>query len=143
MMELVPRSAMLVTRSNARHLRLLARMAIAEELGRELVALYEKLDTAILVDDEKIPRGVVTLGSSVVFYDPRSETEHRAVLSFPWNAAPSAGRVSVASPLGVALLGSRIGMSLRFRATVGSALTSRIDVLDVPYQPESCAVETR
>lgn len=136
MMTLVPRSAIIVTRSNARHLRVLARMAIAEELGRELVTLYEKLDSAILVDDEKVPRGVVTLGSSVVYYDPRSETEHGVVLTFPWNAAPAVGRVSVASPLGVALLGSRIGMTLRYRATLGSPVMSRIDVLDVPYQPE-------
>lgn len=136
MMTLVPRSAIIVTRSNARHLRVLARMAIAEELGRELVALYEKLDAAILVDDDKVPRGVVTLGSSVVYYDARSETEHGVVLTFPWNAAPSANRVSVTSPLGVALLGSRIGMTLRFRATLSSPVTSRIDVLDVPFQPE-------
>lgn len=140
---MIPRSAVVVTATNARHLRLLAEMPIAEELGDELGALYEKLDVAITVDDDRVPRGVVTLGSTVLYYDPRSEIERRAVLTFPWDAAPAAGRISVLSPLGIALLGSRIGMSLRFRATPSSPITSRIDVIDVPFQPEFGAVESR
>jgi regulator of nucleoside diphosphate kinase len=132
------RSAIVVTRGNAQCLRVLARMEIAADLGVQLAALYQKLDGAFVVDDAGVPRGVVTIGSRVVYYDPKHETEYCVALVYPWNGAPREGRVSVTSPLGIALLGTRIGMSLRYRPDPESDRVSRIDVIDVPYQPEAC-----
>ena len=126
-----------VTHTNARNLRLLARMEIGAELATELEALYRKLDRSAVIDDDLVPRGVVTLGSHVVYYDPSRETEHRVWLVYPWSSAPYAGRLSVASPLGTALLGSRICMTLRYPAARESERMSRVDVLDVTYQPEA------
>lgn len=133
----VPRSAVVVTRANAQYLRVLAKMTIAETLGEFLPALYEKLDGATVVEDDEVPRDAVTMGSRVLLLDPETAGPYASTLEYPWNDAP--GRTSVASWLGIALLGSRLGTSLRYRAPPSAERVRRIHLVDVLYQPEAHA----
>lgn len=131
----IPRTAIVVTHANARYLRVLAKMAIAETVSEFLPSLYERLASALLVDDEDVPRDAVTMGSRVLLVDPDTAGPYEATLVYPWNDA--AGRISVASWLGISLLGSRLGMPVRYRAPPTSDRLRRVHLLDVLYQPEA------
>jgi regulator of nucleoside diphosphate kinase len=55
-------------------------------------------------------------------------------LSYPTDADPARGRVSVLSPVGASLLGSRIGSVVRWRSPNGDE--SAAEVLALLFQPE-------
>ena len=131
------RAPTVVTRRDLACLRILSKMEICNEMGDALAELYRKLEEATLVDSDRVPRGIVTMGSRVLYLDRDADAERAVSLVYPWNHAPSAGRVSVLSSLGTALLGSAIGSSLRCTLSSFSPRVSRVDVLDVPYQPEA------
>lgn len=129
------RGEIVVTAANMKCLRVLARMEICREMSEGLVVLYEKLDRAVVVDPRAIARSVVTIHSRVLCFDHEADAQRDVTLVYPWNEAPYAGRVSVVSPLGTALLGASIGTMVRYLATPDRL--ARVDVLDVLYQPEA------
>ena len=126
--------ARLVTSRNARALRVLARMDVCSNASDALDALFRVLDSATIVEDDEVPRGVVTMGSRVLLRES-SDLFREVTLVFPWNDAPREGRVSVVSPLGTALLGARIGVAIRY--SPAPEQTARVQLLDVLYQPEA------
>lgn len=72
--------------------------------------LYE-LDRAQVVGDSQLPDDVVRMGSRVRFRTTAGQS--RAVeLVYPNNADISADRISIMTPIGVALIGLRTGQSI-------------------------------
>lgn len=128
------RSELVVTSRNLKCLRVLWRMEICADLQDELAELYDRLEHAVVVDSAEVPRSVVTMDSRVLCFDPEQKSSREILLVYPWNAAPYAGRVSVASSLGTALLGASIGKSVRYR--VDAERAARLEIVDVLYQPE-------
>jgi len=94
--------------------------------------LLFELDRARIVPDGALPRNVVRMGATVRF---RSEGgEERVVrLVYPGEADIAAGRISVVTPVGAALIGLREGQSITYHARDGrrQALT----VLQVETAP--------
>jgi regulator of nucleoside diphosphate kinase len=87
--------------------------------------LLSELDRARVVADEAVPRDVVRMGSVVEF---ESEGDRKRVtLVFPPEADIAAGKVSVLTPVGAALIGLAVGESITWIARDGSrhALTIR------------------
>ena len=73
--------------------------------------LLHELERADVVADGSVPLDVVRMGS-VVFYRTTSG-DHRSVqLVFPKEADISAGRISIMTPVGIALIGMRTGQSI-------------------------------
>jgi regulator of nucleoside diphosphate kinase len=87
--------------------------------------LLSELERARVVADEAVPRDVVRMGSVVEF---ESEGDRkRVMLVFPPDADIAAGKVSVLTPVGAALIGLSKGQSIAWTARDGTshALTIR------------------
>ena len=81
--------------------------------------LLSELDRATIVADESVPQDVVRMGSVIEF---RSGNDvKRVTLVFPQDADIAAGKVSVLTPVGAALLGLAIGGSITWTARDGSS----------------------
>ena len=74
--------------------------------------LLEEIDRARIVPASKLPKSVVTLGSEVTFQDDVTGKVQTVVLVLPPEADIGKRRVSVLTPIGVALLGLRQGASI-------------------------------
>lgn len=68
-------------------------------------SLMDELARARIVSPEKMPTNVVSIGSTVTYRDESTGSEKTVILVFPENADISHQRVSVVTPIGVALLG--------------------------------------
>ncbi|MEQ9638056.1 MAG: nucleoside diphosphate kinase regulator [Devosia marina] len=73
--------------------------------------LLTELDRAKVVNDAKLPDGVVRMGSRVTF-ETNSGQEQTVTLSYPVDANIEEGRISVMTPIGVALIGLKAGQSI-------------------------------
>lgn len=98
-----------------------------------LVMLSAELDQAVVVGHDEVPPDVVTMNSRVRLRDGRRTWI--MTLVFPEDANPEEGAISVLAPLGAALLGCRVGQTVRFRVPGGAERTC--EILSVLYQPEA------
>lgn len=71
------------------------------------IQLFEELDRATLHDPDGLPSDAIRLGSLVDFVDERSGRRQLVELVLPGEANIAAGKVSILTPIGVALLGLR------------------------------------
>lgn len=97
-------------------------------------ALENELVHARLVPSDEVPRDVVTMNSRVRYHDAFSDRIREIVLSYP-DSGSGEGRISVLSPVGVALLGLATGESID--GVMPDGHVHRLTVLDVIYQPEA------
>lgn len=97
-------------------------------------ALRKELDRATIVEPNEIPRGVVTMNSTVRFVDDATGSEFELTLVYPEAGGPE-NSVSVLAPAGSALLGLSVGQSISWQVPGGRRLQLRI--LEVVYQPEA------
>jgi regulator of nucleoside diphosphate kinase len=98
-------------------------------------ALEEILDLGRVVPPQDIPQDIVTMNSKVVFEDLASREQREAVVVYPQDADPQSGKVSVLSPVGIALLGLAAGAETEMPLPHGR--TARIRIREVSYQPEA------
>jgi regulator of nucleoside diphosphate kinase len=130
---------LLVTASDAARLRAALHAHVLESPaeGHEVAAgaelLAAAMRSAIIVPPERIPRDVVTMRSRCVLED-ETGSRRAVVLVYPEEEAPDVGRVSVLTPLGVALLGLSEGSVVG--RTLPSGRIALLEVQSVEYQPE-------
>jgi regulator of nucleoside diphosphate kinase len=98
-------------------------------------ALEEILDLGRVVPPQDIPRDIVTMNSKVIFEDLESREQREAVIAYPQEADPQSGKISVLSPVGIALLGLAAGAETELPLPHGR--TTRIRIREVSYQPEA------
>lgn len=91
--------------------------------------LLTELARAQRVPPAKVPTDVVTIGNRVTFRDESTGKERSVTLAFPEDADISAGRISVMTPIGVALLGLREGARFDWETTTGE--TRQLTVVSV------------
>lgn len=92
--------------------------------------LASKLFDAQVLDPRSLPHGTVRLNSAVDYDELPAGRRRRVVLVSPQQADPRAGRISVFSPIGRALLGNVVGRTVAVTLPTGQPLTLRIaDVL--------------
>lgn len=115
--------------------------------------LAELLDAADIVPSEEVPRDVATMRSKVLLCDARSGEDFQVMLHYPAGVdavedASEAGevgeakdghtlgaRVNVLTPIGLALLGSKVGDDLSWQGATGAATHARFKAM--VYQPEA------
>ena len=97
-----------------------------EELERHLLEA-EVLPAALIGPD------VVTMNSEVLVTDLDTEETFSFRVAFPRAANVGAGSISVLAPLGMAVLGRRVGEEITWSVPAG---TRRLRVEQVLYQPE-------
>jgi regulator of nucleoside diphosphate kinase len=105
---------------------------IGIEDGPVVVDLEHELERAIIVPPQVVSPNVVTMNSRVALQLDGEETE--VSLVYPEDADESAGRVSVLSDVGAAILGYQEGDELDW---IIDDRTRRIVIERVIYQPES------
>lgn len=98
-----------------------------------LAALGDKLIRARVVPPAEVPTDVVTMSSRFRLRHLDSEAEETRMLVFPHQDDGSPDRLSVVDPLGVAVLGRRVG-DLFERPTPGGVRPLVVD--ELLFQPE-------
>ena len=93
------------------------------------------LDEARVVPSRRVDSDVVTMYSQVLlrFFD--DGVRRKITLCYPRDANPRLGLVSVLSPIGLGLLGQRIGATVRWESPDGSGRIAEVEA--IPLQPEA------
>ena len=129
----MPHSDTLITHVDHRRLRSLVDQHSPTE-QETTAALRLRLRGARVVNPSRIPRNVVTMNSQVVLRNLDSGDRLTCTLAYPSDARASRRHVSVTRPLGIAMLGKRVGQIIRWP---GGARERRLRIQSVPYQPEA------
>lgn len=98
-------------------------------------ALNAELDRAETLAPEAIPADVVTMNSRVKFRDLSNGDIRVRTLVYPATLTDSDTQLSVMAPVGAALLGLRVGASIRWTLPGGNE--TQLEVLALEYQPEA------
>ena len=98
-------------------------------------AVEEMLDTSAFVPSQQVPADVVTMNSEILLRDLQTSQLNTLKLCYPPDADPAVGFVSVLSPVGISLLGLRVGNVARWATPGGDERAA--EILAVPFQPES------
>ncbi|WP_340107848.1 nucleoside diphosphate kinase regulator [Pikeienuella sp. HZG-20] len=98
----------------------------------------EELGRARIVPTAKLPANVVTIGNFVTFRDETSGEERTVSLVFPKDANIEEGRISLMTPIGVALLGLAEGASFFWATRSGEERNLTV----VSVQPAPSRVPT-
>ena len=94
--------------------------------------LLSELDRARIVSDESVPLDVVRMGSLVAFRS--GDDVKRVTLVFPQDADIAAGKVSVLTPVGAALLGLARGESITWTTRDGTSHELTVVSVEQPGQ---------
>jgi len=73
--------------------------------------LLAELERAKVVEDSKLPEGIVRMGGRVT-YQTNAGQEQTVTLVYPADADIAQGRISVMTPIGAALIGLKAGQSI-------------------------------
>ncbi len=103
--------------------------------GQRFEKLEDELVRAHVVAPQELPHDVVTMNSRVVFENEASGERREVTLVYPGSADIDAGKISILTPVGTALLGLRVGQSIEWELPGGARQRYRIAAL--PYQPEA------
>lgn len=102
------------------------------EPGSDIFELEHEIERAIVVDPRQVPEDVVTMNSRTLLHVDDEERE--VALVYPEDADDHAGKLSVFSGIGTAILGYRQGDAFNWRMP---HRTCRIRIGKVLYQPEA------
>jgi len=102
------------------------------EQGAETFELAHEIERAIVVDPRQVAEDVVTMNSKAVLQVDDEEME--VVLVYPEDADEHAGKLSVCSGIGTAILGYKVGDAFNWRMR---HRTRQIRIDKVLYQPEA------
>ena len=102
------------------------------EQGPAVVELEHEIERAIIVKPQHVARNVVTMNSRALLHLDDEAME--VALVYPQDADGSAGRLSVCSDVGAAILGYQEGDAIDWRI---AGRTRRIEIEKVLYQPEA------
>ena len=114
----------------ADHQRLSALIGSSAALPRTAALLADELDRAIVVAPGEGPRGFVRLGSRVRYVDGAAGEARTVQLVLPAEADIDAGRVSVFTPVGAALLGLTAGQTFALGTDGRVRVLAILEVLD-------------
>ncbi|USA38437.1 nucleoside diphosphate kinase regulator [Pelagerythrobacter marinus] len=94
--------------------------------------LLEEIDRARTVPAGRVPRDVVTMGSTVVFVVRETGERRTITLVYPGEADISQGRLSILTPVGAGLLGLRVGQEISWPDRSGEDRLLAIESVDRP-----------
>lgn len=111
--------------------------AAAEQRMPEIAeSLLAELERASVIRPEALPADIVRLGSRVSYQSDDAAVRH-VTLVLPCDADISAGKVSILTPIGTALLGLSEGQSIIWAARDGRQQCLRIVAVEQPAPAEA------
>lgn len=99
-----------------------------------LSGLKQELDRGEVVSPQKVSRNVVTMHSKLRVRDLKGYESGTYTLVYPDEASINEGKISVLAPLGMALLGARVGQTVAVSVPAGMR---RLKIERILYQPEA------
>lgn len=102
--------------------------------SRYLEELEQELMKAEVVTPAGIPPDAITMNSRVCLQDMDSGEELVYTLVFPADADVESGKISVLAPIGTAMIGYRVGDTIKWQVPAG---TRKFKVQSMVYQPEA------
>ncbi len=93
------------------------------------------IDNADLVRPEEVPADTVTMYSQVMLVDSATGVHSKLTLCYPYDAEPAKGFISILSPIGISLIGLRVGALARWHGPDGNAASAQL--LSILFQPEA------
>lgn len=96
--------------------------------------LREEIGKSQIVESRNVPPNIVTINSRVRLRDLDAAQELILTLVLPGSASFEDGRLSVASPVGTAILGYAAGDTIEWQVPSG---LKRIRIEEILYQPEA------
>jgi regulator of nucleoside diphosphate kinase len=99
-----------------------------------LKQLTEELEQAEVVSPEEIPKDVITMNSQFRLRDMDSKQETDYTLVFPHQANLENNKVSILAPIGVALIGCKVGHTVSWKTPNGQ---KKFKIIKILYQPEA------
>lgn len=102
--------------------------------------LQDEMAHATIVPDADLPRDVVALESTVELDDLHDGERMTFTLVMPDHADIAEGRISVLAPLGMALLGYRVGDEIEWPVPAGTARVRIRRILDRSSTAEDASV---
>lgn len=97
-------------------------------------ALEAELARANFVGHTEIANDIVTMNSKAHFHEKTSAADYQLTLTYPEQGGVE-GNVSILAPIGMALLGLRVGQSIDWQTPKGKNL--QLTLNKVEYQPEA------
>jgi regulator of nucleoside diphosphate kinase len=137
-MEARDQRPIVVTRPDLERLRRLIETVRTRRRWEEihLLSLADELESAEVVEPERVPPDVVTMRSRVRVRDMVSGQATTYTICYPSEANLEAGRLSVLAPIGTALLGYREGDVVKWPVP-GGVRVLKLEKLE--HQPEAAA----
>lgn len=125
-----------VTEHDLKHLRALVEEAAwsTNRLRADLERLEAELDRRRLLPSDEVPPDVITLNSRVQLFELDTGETFTCTLVLPHDADIGQLRISILSPVGLAMLGQRVGDIFESSAPGGA---KRLEVTAIWYQPEA------
>jgi regulator of nucleoside diphosphate kinase len=120
------------TLSELDHVRL---SALARRSAGAHAPLEAVLEAATTLPPREVPPDVVTMHSRICLADASDGARSEITLVYPQEADPAAGRVSVLSPVGAALIGQQVGAVARWSTPGGQDHAA--EILSLSFQPEA------
>ena len=99
-----------------------------------LLELKQELERAKVVDPTKVPADVVTMNSKVVVEDAESGEDMTYTLVYPQDANLDEDKISVLAPIGTAILGYKVGATVKWKVPAGER---KFRIREILYQPEA------
>lgn len=100
----------------------------------DLDALRGELERADVREPADMPADVIVMNSRARFLEENTGREYELTLAYPKDASAEAGRVSIFSPAGSALLGLRVGQTIDWRTPDGKAIRLKVLAVSAPAQ---------
>lgn len=103
--------------------------------GRLSPELANLLSTAEVLGSRDVPADTITMYSQVELVDLHTRRRQKLTVCYPDDAEPSAGFISVLSPVGRSLLGLQVGTVARWQTPSGEE--GAAEVVAILFQPEA------
>ncbi|MCF2525442.1 nucleoside diphosphate kinase regulator [Bradyrhizobium sp. G127] len=81
--------------------------------------LAREIERAEILPDSRLLPGLVAMNSEVTFRDDISTQERTVTLVYPEAADVDAGKISILTPIGAALIGLSVGQTIEFQTPGG------------------------
>lgn len=106
----------------------LSALAMQNEAAHPATAglLLDEIERAQVRADHRVPADVVGMNSTVEFLDEAHGEPRTVRLVYPHEADIAAGRISIMTPVGAALIGLKAGQSILWPDRVGETRVLRI-----------------
>jgi regulator of nucleoside diphosphate kinase len=107
--------------------------------GAEWRALEQELERARIVASDAVPGNVVTMNSCAELIDLETDERMEFTLVFPDEANIDESKISVLAPVGLGMLGHRVGDVFRQWTPLG---VRQLKITEVKFQPEAALLLT-